>query len=106
MHGAKCLHRYGVSACGKVPYRVTGGFWPVRRLHRLGTGCGSATRPVRPYKHKGFEFLSPSIETHQRKRKKEGLNVIFGAVRPGCTGSSLTGNERFREVSERVQLQK
>jgi hypothetical protein len=109
MEGAHRLHQNGVLQCGKVPYRFTGGFWSMRRILTFGRGLGSVSRSVRrykQYKHKGFEHLSPSFETHQRKRKKEGLNLIFGAVRPGCTGSSLTGNERFRAVSERVQLQK
>jgi hypothetical protein len=102
MEGAHGLLEYCVSLCGKVPYRIAAGFWSVRRFHPKGTGPGTGPRSAGRYKHKGFELLSPSIEVHLRKRKKEGLNLIFGAVRPGCTGSPLTENECFRAVSERV----
>jgi hypothetical protein len=106
MSGAQGLQPCCVLACGKVPYRFRDGFPPVRRFQPLGTGPGKGYLPARPYKHKSFEFPRPSIEACLRKRKKEGLNLIFGAVRPGCTGSPLTENESFRAVSERVQSKK
>jgi hypothetical protein len=92
MHGAEGLQQCCVSECGKVPYRLVGAFRPVRPF-----GPGVDYGPARPYKHKGLELQNSSTEAHSRKRKKEGLNLIFGFVRPGCTGAPLTGNERFHQ---------
>jgi hypothetical protein len=106
MCGAEVSQQRRVTVCGKVPYRLTGGFRPVRRSLSLEIGSTANDRPAGPYKYKGFELSSPSTEAGPRKRKKEGLRFIFGSVRLGCTGSPLTGNECFRAVSERVRLQK
>jgi len=107
MHGAAGLQqRYVFLVCGKVPYRLSGGFRPVKHIPALGTGAGLGHPSACPYKYKGFELSRPAIEAHLRKRKREGLTSIFGSVRSGCTGLPLTESGRFRAVSERVQLQK
>ncbi len=111
MCGAADLRqRDALSVCGKVPYRLSDGFRPVRRFRDLGAGPGLGQEPVcpskHPYNYKGFELLRPANDAHQRKRKREGLSFIFGSARSGCTGSPLTERERFRPVSERVQLPK
>ncbi len=104
MNGAQGLQQCCV-VCGKVPYRLTAGFRSVTRSQFMGTGVGTGSRPTSQRNDNGFEPSGPSIEAGLRKRKKEGLNLMFGDVRPGCTGSPLAENERFRAVSERVQLQ-
>jgi hypothetical protein len=106
MYGAVGSQQCCGPVCGKVPYRLTRGFRPVRRFQPLEVDSNGGDRLKGPYKHKSFEFLRPSIEAGLRKRKKEGFDLIFGFVQSGCTGSPRGGDECFRGVSERVQLQK
>jgi hypothetical protein len=98
MCGAAGLRQHHVfSVCGKVPYRLSDGFRPVRRFRDLGAGPGLGQEPEcpykSPYKDKGFELSRPANDAHQRKRKREGLSFIFGSARSGCTGSPLTERE-------------
>jgi hypothetical protein len=105
MLGALVRKRRIIQACGKVPYRVCAGFWPVNRLRNFPDRSDPGSMVIGRYNDKGAVLADARTEVPARKRKKEGLNILVGVLRSGCTGSSATGYEANCPVSERVQLQ-
>jgi hypothetical protein len=95
MHGAQGLQQRHLAVCGKVPYRLSGGFRPVRHLHPLMLGPGADYPPVGPYKQKSLERADALIEAGLRKRKREGLSLIFASARPVAPARQRAGSSVF-----------
>jgi len=88
MDGEGSQQRYEL-VCGKVPYRLSGAFRPVRRFP-FPCLPGTVEPLKRRYNHNGFELPRAGIEALQRKRKKEGLNLKLGSTRVGGTDFTST----------------
>lgn len=105
MREAAGPERQDVRVCGKVPYRVLAGFWPVNRFRFPPGRSDTGSQSTQIYNSKGSALSPACASAHLRKRKKEGLNLLVGSLQSGCTGSLSAGHEGFRPVCERVQLQ-
>ncbi len=92
MSGAEGLQRRHNLVCGKVPYRYSGGLPPVKHSRYLPGRPGPVRLSMRLYNNKSFEPPRDSIEAGLRKRKKEGLNLMVGSVRPGYANSASAAN--------------
>jgi hypothetical protein len=105
MHGKAGVKQQYIHVCGKVPYRILAGFWPVNRFRNSPGRPGTGLQQESTCNNKGFAPELGCAGAHLKKRKKEGLNLLVGSLRSGCTGSLSAGHEGFRPVCERVQLQ-
>ncbi len=81
------------SLCGKVPYRLSSGFRPVKQFP-FSCLPDTIDQPTRRYNHKGFGRSLAGIEACQRKRKKEGCYLKLesawtGGARPTLTAGKL-----------------
>jgi len=79
MYGTKGHRQAIASLCGKVPYRLSGAFRPVKRLP-FPCLPGTTDQPTRTYNHKDFERSLADIEVRPRKRKKEGWYITLAST--------------------------
>jgi hypothetical protein len=84
-----------VSLCGKVPYRLSSGFRPVKRFP-FSCLPDTIDQPTRRYNHKGFERSLAGIEACQRKRKKEGCYLKLESAWTGGAGLTSTAGKLLR----------
>ena len=79
MDGTKGPLKRTATVCGKVPYRLSDAFRP---LKRLPFPClpGTLEQPTRIYNHKDFERSLAGIEVCPRKRKKEGWYITLAST--------------------------
>jgi len=82
--------------CGKVPYRLSSGFRPVKQF-RLPCLPDTVDQPKRRYNHKGFERSLACIEACPRKRKKEGWHLKLESAWTGGAGPMSAAGKLLRE---------
>src|SRR5262245_21477589 len=90
MDGTKGSRKRTAPVCGKVPYRLSSGFRP---LKRLPFPClpGTPDQPTRTYNHKDFERSLADIEVCPRKRKKEGWYITLALTGAPSGSASIAG---------------
>lgn len=94
MDGTKGLQQPTASVCGKVPYRLSSGFRPVKQLP-FSCLPDTTDQPTRRYNHKDFEHSLANFEVCPRKRKREGWYLTLASTRAGGGGSTSTAGNLF-----------
>jgi hypothetical protein len=84
-----------IASCGKVPYRLAGGFRPVKQFP-FPCLPDTIDRPTRRYNHKGFERSLADLVACPRKRKKEGCHLNLVSTRSGHAGPVRTVGKLLR----------
>ena len=89
-----------IASCGKVPYRLAGGFRPVKQFP-FPCLPDTIDQPTRRYNHKGFERSLADLVAHRGNEKKRvviSISCLRGPVTPAPCGPQ--GNISVPDASE------